>query len=125
MDSYNLLPAMLSETDQQIREATIHHSINGSFSIRKEKWKLIMCPGSGGWSNPRPGSPEAEALPPFQLYDLESDIGETRNLSDQYPDVVSELQNLLQQYIKEGRSTAGPSQANTMTEHWPGIEWMD
>ena len=71
---------MLSETDPQIREATIHHSINGSFAIRKGKWKLILCPGSGGWSIPKPGSPEAEALPSFQLYDLRSDIEETMNL---------------------------------------------
>lgn len=125
VDSYNLLPAMFNETDQQIRKATIHHSINGSFSIRKGKWKLIMCPGSGGWSNPKPGSPEVEGLSPFQLYDLESDIGETKNLFDQYPDVVTELQGLLQKYILDGRSTAGPSQRNTMTENWPGLDWMD
>ena len=34
--------------------ANIHHSINGSFAIRKGPWKLCLCPGSGGWSSPRP-----------------------------------------------------------------------
>src|SRR5690606_22847497 len=38
-----------------LREATVHHSVNGSFSIRKDEWKLEMCPGSGGWSDPKPG----------------------------------------------------------------------
>ncbi len=108
VDSYNLLPALFQETETQIREATIHHSINGSFAIRKGQWKLILCPGSGGWSDPKPGSPEENGLPPYQLYNLETDIDETENLLDQFPEVVAELQDLLEKYITEGRSTPGP-----------------
>ncbi len=106
VDSYNLLPALLDNQVEQIREATVHHSINGSFAIRKGKWKFIMCPGSGGWSHPKPGSPEVGNLPPFQLYDLESDIGETQNLVNEYPEVAGELMKLLEKYISEGRSTS-------------------
>ncbi len=105
VDSYNLLPAMFQETETQIREATIHHSINGSYAIRRGHWKLIMCPGSGGWSDPKPGSPDESALPPYQLYNLETDVEETENLLDQYPEVVKELQDLLEGYINSGRST--------------------
>ena len=59
-DSYSLLP-ILEDVNREgpLREATVHHSINGSFAIRKENWKLIMCPGSGGWSFPRPDDTEA------------------------------------------------------------------
>ncbi len=124
VDSYNLLPAMFQETETQIREATIHHSVNGSFAIRKGKWKLIMCPGSGGWSDPRPGSSEEADLPPYQLYDLETDIGETRNLFDQHQDVASGLRNLLEQYIILGRSTPGPPQENNRVSRWNGINWI-
>jgi arylsulfatase A len=53
VDSYSLVPLF---TEQKIegtfREATIFHSVNGSFAIRKGDWKLIMCGGSGGWSYP-------------------------------------------------------------------------
>ena len=108
VDSYNLLPALFQETETQIREATIHHSVNGSFAIRKGQWKLIMCPGSGGWSDPKPGSPEENGLPPYQLFNLETDNAETENLVDQFPDVVAELQDLLEKYIIEGRSTPEP-----------------
>ena len=108
VDSYNLLPALLDGQMEQIREATVHHSINGSFAIRKGKWKLINCPGSGGWSVPKPGSPEEAGLPPIQLYDLESDAGETRNLVDEYPEITSELTQLLESYIQKGRSTPDP-----------------
>jgi hypothetical protein len=45
-----------------IREATVHHSINGSFASRKGDWKLIFAAGSGGWSFPTPGKAE-EGLP--------------------------------------------------------------
>ena len=56
-----------------LREATVHHSISGMFSIRKGKWKLEMCPGSGGWSDPRDGAAAEQGLPAIQLYDLDAD----------------------------------------------------
>lgn len=125
VDSYSLLPALLGESGLPVREATVHHSINGSFAIRKGPWKLILCPGSGGWSDPKPDSPDIGTLPPYQLYNLESDIGETENLLEQYPEVVAELSDLVQQYIESGRSTPGPVQENVPSEPWPGLSWMD
>lgn len=50
-DNYDLLTTFIQQNQSKpIREATIHHSINGSFAIWKGDWKLIMYPGSGGWS---------------------------------------------------------------------------
>jgi arylsulfatase A len=124
VDSYSLLPAFLGENRQPLREATVHHSVNGSFAIRKGDWKLILCPDSGGWSDPLPGSGLAATLPPFQLYNLRSDPGERENLLEQYPEVVEELTALLQQYIENGRSTPGPRQDYITTGNWPGLSWM-
>lgn len=124
VDSYTLLPALLGESDQPLREATVHHSVNGSFAIRKGPWKLILCPGSGGWSAPRPDSRDINKLPPFQLYNLDQDIGETENLMALYPEIVDELSTLLKQYIENGRSTPGPRQENVASEKWPGLSWM-
>jgi len=125
VDSYNLLPVFSGEEDDPIREATVHHSANGSFAIRKGKWKLILCPGSGGWSYPRPGVDDITGLPDTQLYDMESDLSETTNLQDQFPDVVEELTSLLMKYIEEGRSTPGPAQPYVDQERWPGLEWRE
>ena len=109
--------------DASLREATIHHSIDGSFSIRQGPWKLEMCPGSGGWSYPRPG-PDCEGLPPMQLYDLESDLSETANVIERHPDVVARLTRLLEEYVRKGRSTPGTAQSNTGGPHWEQLWWM-
>jgi arylsulfatase A len=112
-DSVSILPVLLSKNyNKPLREATVHHSINGSFSIRKGKWKLELCPGSGGWSSPRPNSKEAKPLPPIQLYNLETDIKEKTNLQHKHPDIVSQLTKLLQSYVDQGRSTPGKKQKN-------------
>jgi arylsulfatase A-like enzyme len=112
-DSVSILPALEGRADRPLREAVVHHSINGSFAIRQGKWKLLLCPDSGGWSAPRPGSAEARTLPPLQLYDMAADAGERVNLQDQHPEVVARLTRLLEKYVAEGRSTPGPPQANT------------
>lgn len=125
-DSCNILPAMIAENyHKPIREATVHHSVNGSFAIRQGKWKLELCPGSGGWSFPKPEEARQMGLPPVQLYDLENDIGETTNLFQEHPDVVERLKKLLAQYIRNGRSTPGMLQQNDPVADWPQISWIE
>jgi arylsulfatase A len=105
-DSYNILPAWFEEAyDPPLREATVHHSIDGSFAIRQGKWKLVLCAGSGGWSQPKNQQAIEEGLAAMQLYDLNLDPGEENNLFDQHPEVVRRLSDLLQKYQEEGRST--------------------
>ena len=126
-DSYNLRPALDSEKEvAPIREATVHHSINGEFSIRKGKWKLLVSPSSGGWSYPRPGKDDAviATLPRVQLYDMEADPTERKNLEAVYPEVVKELKDLLARYVQNGRSTPGEPQTNDGPEWWKQLSWM-
>jgi arylsulfatase A-like enzyme len=124
-DSVSNWPLWSQQTTEPIREATVHHSINGSFSIRKGTWKLEMCSGSGGWSFPRGSHPEeAEGLPDIQLYDLSADISEQQNVQDQHPEIVSELRALLTQYIEAGRSTPGAPQKNTGVDRWEQLWWI-
>lgn len=111
-DSVSFLSLMQGSKLPLLREATVHHSVNGSFAIRKGDWKLIFCPGSGGWSAPRPPAARKQKLPAVQLYNLSSDIGERTNLQQERPEKVKELTSLLQRYIKQGRSTPGAKQKN-------------
>ena len=113
-DSVSFLPALLGTAKASLREAVVHHSINGSFAIRQGNWKLELCRDSGGWSDPRPGTPKATALPPVQLFDLDKDIGEQINVQDKHPEVVARLTKLLEKYVADGRSTPGTPQQNAV-----------
>ncbi len=105
-DSFSLLPAM-GLSKGAVRESIIVHSINGSFAVREKNWKLCVCPGSGGWSAPRPASKDEAGLPALQLFDLDKDIGEKTNLHDKQPEIVERLQKQLQKWQDGGR-TRGP-----------------
>jgi len=122
-DSVSNLPLWLNPAHPgPLREATVHTSIDGSLSIRRGRWKLEMCPGSGGWSYPRPG-PECAGLPSTQLYDLNTDIGERANVFDRHPDVPRSA-GLLTLYVRQGRSTPGTPQSNTGGGTWPQLWWL-
>ena len=127
-DSYNILPLLLNEKEGEvIREATVHHSINGDFTIRKGEWKLLLSPGSGGWSFPKPGTDDEviKTLPSVQLYNMQSDPAEKNNVYAEHPEVVKELKDLMIKYVKEGRSTPGTPQKNDGPEVWKQLSWME
>lgn len=114
-DSESMLSEMFGQSPvNPEREFVIHHSIHGAFAIRDGKWKLELCPGSGGWSDPKPGSEEEQNLPDIQLYDLSRDIAERTNLQSQYPEVVKRLEKELAKYVEDGRSTPGLKQKNAV-----------
>ncbi len=120
-DSVSLLPVLEGRDRQPLREALVHHSINGSFAIRRGDWKLELCRGSGGWSAPTPGSAAERGLPAIQLYNLREDVAERRNLQAEQPEQVAALGRLLARYVAEGRSTPGTRQPNTtpVKTGWP------
>ncbi len=105
-DSYDILPAMVgSKQSRAIREAVVHHSIDGTFAIRQGEWKLALGLGSHGFSDPKtinlkPG--EAAG----QLYNLKTDPGEMNNLWLEKPEIVASLTSLLEKYQREERSVA-------------------
>jgi arylsulfatase A-like enzyme len=100
LDSYDLLPTFEERAGAApIREALVHHSIEGMFAIRQGKWKLILGRGSGGWTQ---GGDDPTV--PGQLYDLQNDPAEQFNRYTEEPEVVAKLEALLKRYQAEGRS---------------------
>ncbi|MDB4225791.1 arylsulfatase [bacterium] len=124
-DSYSFLPALNIESIFPVRESIVHHSINGSFAYRKKEWKAIFCPGSGGWSFPKPNSKDIEGLTLFQLYNLNDDIGEVYNLQNQQQELLEQYRKELSEIVLNGRSTSGKNQKNNGLQIWPQISWMD
>ena len=116
-DSVSFLPALLGQDKDSLREALVHHSVNGTFAIRQGNMKLLMCKDSGGWSDPRPGTVKP-GMPELQLFDLSNDIGERINLHDKQSETVKNLTNLLEKYIADGRSTKGEVQKNDVKVDW-------
>ena len=99
-DSVSFLSALLGEDEAPLREATVHHSVDGTFAIRKGKWKYIdgQGPGSNQWDGPNEGDP------PAQLYDLATDRHEDTNLYEEHPELVQQLKALLELYKSQGHS---------------------
>lgn len=120
-DSINVLPALLDNPEEPVRDELLlaaHRSTH--LSLRKGKWMYIPTQGSGGFRGSKPGDhawggPAAVALvggvnsdmengkfmedaPPAQLYDLEADVNQTRNLFKEYPEVVRDMEARLATY---------------------------
>jgi arylsulfatase A-like enzyme len=103
-DSFSLLPVLLGrKLTKPVREAVVHHSSEGMFSIRQGEWKLCLGLGSGGFSQPKKVQPKPGEAP-GQLYNLREDPEEKRNVYLEHPEIVQRLTALLQRYQREGRS---------------------
>ena len=102
-DSFNLLPAWRSEDKAPIRPYLLMQAFGGArtLAIRRGPWKYLDHTGSGGnryESGPGLKSfilPDTAPDAPGQLYNLEADPGETKNLFFERPEIVKELQTLL------------------------------
>lgn len=126
---------LLREPDSPgLRQNLVMQSVV-SFVVRDGRWKLCICPGSGTAANsdtaagndPMPEVAWREALenfagkptdadllrPPFvQLFDLQQDPHEDRNLAGDQPERVERMVAMLQEQIANGRSTPGTALKN-------------
>ena len=112
-DSVNMLPALIgSDKGKSIRKYTLHQTISLALAIRRGPWKYLDHKGSGGNNYDRAGRwgmkkyivPEKEPEAPGQLYNLDTDPGETNNLYFKRSEIVKELKNKLEEFKKSGRS---------------------
>jgi arylsulfatase A len=120
-DSFSFIPVI--EGKKGLRPSVIHHSVNGTFAIKKGAWKLIFHGGSAGWSFPR-HEKDLKGLPPIQLYNLYKDPGEKNNLQAKEPGKVKELTDLITKLVMDGRSTPGKNQTNEGEKIWAQLTWM-
>jgi len=121
-DSVNVLPVLLGERlTAPVREATVHHSAQGKFAIRKGDWVFIDAPS--GDDNGRHGEPQwlkdergyTQHPHRGELFNLREDLAQRHNRYAEKPELVHDLKTLLEKYINEGRSTPGTPQQNDVS----------
>lgn len=86
IDGISWLPAVLGKGNQAEHPYMYweFHEKGGRVAIRKGKWKAIKY------------NYIAEPDAPFELYDLSQDMGETHNLASDHPEILLEMENILQ-----------------------------
>lgn len=97
-DSFSLLPLLRGDI-KQTRPHAVSCASSGIPGLRQGPWKLVL-------------SPDAKAQTPVQLYNLDTDIAEARNVAAQHPEHVAEMRTLMEKIITDGRSTPGMRQKN-------------
>ncbi len=101
-DSFSFLHVLKGNTSKITRYSMIHNSSAGMYSIRKEGWKYVDGLGSGGFTAPNKMDPVIGG-PTGQLYQIESDTLESKNIFLQHSDIVNKLQKELNKQLKNGR----------------------
>ena len=132
IDSVNVLPAFVDDPSKPIRDHLLLAPHKGThLSVRKGKWMYIPARGSGGFGGKTPsshtfaGPPAATFVgsvnsdikdgkirkdaPMAQLYDLEADVNETKNVIREHPEVVKELSTRYWPATKHPRRNADPA----------------
>ncbi len=113
------------------RKVLIMQSAMEVFVVRKGPWKLVIGPGSGakGVYGNTPGEDEAwravmdqvkgnlkidmlTQVPFVQLYNVDKDPHEDKNVAEDHPERVARMVDLLKGQIEKGRSTPGSNLAN-------------
>ena len=130
-DSTSFLSLLKDPEGKPTRKHLVMQSVS-AMVVRRDNWKLCLCPGSGhngpfaaspksmpAWKaalqayGKRPRNHEELLRYPFvQLYDLDKDPAERKNLAQEKPDLVEELAQELKRQILNGRSTPGPKLKN-------------
>ena len=128
-DSINMLPALTGNPDQSLRtEMVMTPNKRSHMAVRRGKWMYIPAKSDGGFTGSRPdqhawggaavttlvNTPNSDIedgkikndAPPAQLYDLEADVNQTRNLYNEYPEVVKEMEATLATYAPRKQNPA-------------------
>ena len=101
IDGKNVWDVLTGQTTKSPQKAYFfYYRVNELFGVRYGKWKLYFPhryrtmegqePGKDG----QPGEYRMVDLEEIELYDVENDVSETRNVADENPEIVAEIKLL-------------------------------
>lgn len=105
IDGVDISPILLGKTKESIRTVHYYFFSNKLQAVRSGPWKLAIAK-----QDDRQGAPFKDD-PKFvpQLYNLDTDIGERRDVAAKHPEIVKELQALVKAMDKDlGIKGEGP-----------------
>ena len=115
-DSFDVLTALLG-TSATGRDHLVEHA--AVLSLRQGPWKLIEAgKGPRVLANTNTETGQAGAL---QLYNLEEDLGETKNVAAQHPDRVQKMHGLLDA-IRHGTRSSRRASHKSLLSGGPELE---
>jgi arylsulfatase A-like enzyme len=91
-DGYDLSPVVTGEADSPRKEMFYYHGTR-IFAARKGDYKLYFYK-----NNPMGYPGEMEKLESYRLFNLQHDPSERFNLADKYPEVVKEIEEMVQNH---------------------------
>jgi arylsulfatase A-like enzyme len=100
VDSFETLDELLGRSNEN-RDHFVHHG-NSTMALIKGDWKYIVPSKRPGYNKFTDIETGADPLP--QLYNVASDIGETKNLATKNPEKLMELELLYQKINEDGRT---------------------
>lgn len=98
VDGHDILPLMTEESARSPHDAYLYYKGNRVSAVRSGKWKLRTTPADKKKQQPKR----------IELFDLEADISESKNLANSHPEKVAELQALAAQLDQELKRQARP-----------------
>ena len=101
IDGVNIIPLLLGEKNVNPRNHFFYYYGGELQAVREGRWKLHFPHRYRSYKGVQPGNdgkpgPYATGETGIELYDLESDVGETTNVAVNHPDVVERLKTLAQ-----------------------------
>lgn len=114
LDGVNLFPFIRGETDSEPHDALFWRSWYNR-AVRRGPWKLIVQ---------KSGSPDTGETDLFYLYNLERDPYEKTNLAGEQPDVVRDLNGLLDDWEADLADPAWPPVMHFYIDVWGERFWF-
>jgi arylsulfatase A len=81
---------------------------HGGGAVRSGKWKFYPWPEGGRQTSRKPQNAQPKEKPAVQLYDLEADLGEAKNVAAEHAEITRQLGEIYRRHLEDLRKNSRP-----------------